>query len=344
MSILDPALTPVATPPPGIQSNFIDPPSLMSAVIVGTIVVQLSTLPFIFTRAFVNITTRTVLPEDILSYLAYGAFIAQNTLIIINSTHGMARHTWDVSLATIVPGTRMYNIIFICYTVSGGFAKACVFLQLKRIFTTVLKGLVYWVIVGSLTVNAIAYTCFLFLYLFTCWPREKIWSPFLPGRCMDSNTLHTAIGGLNTFSDIEAFLVPIFAIWQMQMELRKKLEVLAVFAVGLFAVATGCVGMYYRVLVLTGPDVTWSLTQTAIVCMAELSVVIIVGCCPYISRVIRQLRDKNTSRNNHRLFASEASIAHAPNPRNAPCWKGDIEQGVRAQNKRIVSSPTDGVI
>ena len=84
----------------------------------------------------------------------------------------------------------------------------------------------------SLVFNALAYTAFLFLYIFTCWPREKIWDPSVEGKCMDSNKLNMAIGGLNTFSDIEAFFVPIWAIWKLKMCVKAKLAIWAVFTWG----------------------------------------------------------------------------------------------------------------
>jgi hypothetical protein len=229
---MDPALTPAATPPLGHESNFVNPPDLVPAVIASIIIMQVITILFISARAYVNIITRTVRPEDILSYLSYCALTAQMILICIASLNGTARHTWDVSMASLIPGIRLYNFVFIFYTVSGGLAKACVFLQLKRIFTTILRGVVYWIIIGSLIVNTIAYTIFFFLYVFACTPREKIWNFATPGTCLDLNKLHMGTGFANVISDIEAFVVPVWAIWQLRLTVRKKLEVFAVFAIG----------------------------------------------------------------------------------------------------------------
>ncbi|KAJ4355383.1 uncharacterized protein N0V89_003399 [Didymosphaeria variabile] len=220
-------------PPPGPQPNFVNPPNLLNQVIAATVSVQAITLLFILIRLYENIYARLLRPEDIFSYTAWLAFIAQATLICINTTHGIARHIGDVPVPTLIAGSRRYSYIFICYTISGGFAKATIFMQLKRIFTSPrIRDAVYWVITVSLALNAVAYTTFLFLYVFTCWPREKIWTPTVPGRCMDSNRLNMAIGGLNTLSDVEAFLVPMWAVWKLRFDVRKKVSILAVFAVG----------------------------------------------------------------------------------------------------------------
>ncbi|KAF2108139.1 hypothetical protein BDV96DRAFT_504878 [Lophiotrema nucula] len=305
---MDLSKVPAATPPPGLQTNFVDPPSLLGAVIASTVVIQLVTLPFIFARIYVNAYTRTLKIEDYCAYLAWAAFVVQTALTCLNSSRGMARHIWDVSLATLMGGSHLYNILFMFYSISGGFAKATVFLQFKRIFThPKIRGPVYWVITISLIANALAYTCFLFLYIFTCWPREKIWNPTVPGNCMSWSVSLIAIGALNTFSDIEAFFVPMWALWQLRMEVRKKIGVFAVFAVGALAVAIGCLGMYYRVLILQRPDKTWLLTQTSIICMAELAIVLIVSCCPYLPRIYRRHKHNPHNQNSYKHPSSSNS-------------------------------------
>ncbi|PVI08013.1 hypothetical protein DM02DRAFT_511120 [Periconia macrospinosa] len=280
---------PAGKPPPSVQSNLVNPPSLLGAVIASTVVIQLLTLVFMLVRFYVNYHAPKLRIEDYCSCMAWIAFIIQAALLCLNSSRGMAVHFWDASLSTLIEGRRLCNFTFIFYTISGGFAKATVFLQFQRIFTTPnIRGAVFWVIRISLWANALAYTTFLFLHIFICWPRERIANPTVPGHCMDSNRLNMALGGLNTFSDIEAFFVPAWAVWRLHLDVKRKLSVFAVFAVGALAVAIGCLGMYYRVLVSQRPDKTWLLTQTSITCMAELSIVIIVGCCPYIPRLLQK--------------------------------------------------------
>ncbi|KAF9736538.1 hypothetical protein PMIN06_004830 [Paraphaeosphaeria minitans] len=281
-------------------SNHADPPSLLAEVIAATITIQGITLVFILLRIYENISSRQLRLEDYCSYLSYLAFIAYATLTCVNASHGLARHTWDIPLPSAIEGARRRSYVFICYTVSGGFAKATVLMQLKRIFTSPgINDAVYWAITASLLTCALSYTTFLFLYLFACHPREKMWNPSLPGHCMDSNRLNLGMGGLNSLSDVEAFLVPVWAVWKMRIEARKKVSIMAVFAVGAVAVAVGCLGLYFRVLVLQRADKTWLLTQMGIICMAELGVVIIVGCCPYIPRIMRKYR---TLRPPHFIF------------------------------------------
>ncbi|CAA9967076.1 hypothetical protein PTMSG1_10435 [Pyrenophora teres f. maculata] len=286
---MDLTTMPAGAPPPGVQPNFANPHTLLAATIATAIVIHIITLAFVLIRIYSNILIRRICPEDVFLYLAWLAFIAETGLTVYNSDTGMmARHMWDMSVATVTQGSYRYTNIFVCYAISSGFAKATVFLQVKKIFTTKQRGTVYWVIMVSLVANAAAYTALLFIYVFNCWPLAKRLNPELPGHCIDWQSSIIAIGAVNLVSDIEAFLVPTWAIWQLQMDVKKKLEVFAVFAVGAVAVGIAGVGLHYRVLVLTAYDTTWCLAQTAMLCMVELGSVIIVGCCPSIPRVLRR--------------------------------------------------------
>jgi hypothetical protein len=216
---------PAGVPPPGQYPNFVKPPTLLIAVIATSVVIHTITLLFILARAYVNIWTRRIQPEDVCIYTAWCAFIAFTGLVIYNSTTGMARHIWDTNLITLFPGAYTYSNIFICYAIAGGFAKAALFWQFKKIFTTKVRGKMYWVIIGSIVANVLAYLALMFLYIFNCWPRSKLMNPVLPGHCMDWKITIIVIGAVNLVSDIEAFFVPAWAIWQLQLAVKKKIEV-----------------------------------------------------------------------------------------------------------------------
>jgi hypothetical protein len=229
----DPNTTPVLPPTPPVKSNFTDPETLMPALIAGTILIHTTTLLFVAARLFVNVfIVKKVRLEDYLCYLAYLCLIGYTAAIMRAEVLGLNRHMWDVTLAMLPDILRVCNKVFCFYTAAGGLAKTVVFLQIKRIFTTKQRGVVFWVIVGSLIANALFYTAMLFLYIFTCWPREKIWNPTVEGRCVDSNKLNMAMGVLNVISDVEVFLVPAWAIWQLNMRLKQKIQVFIVFSVG----------------------------------------------------------------------------------------------------------------
>ncbi|KAF2727642.1 hypothetical protein EJ04DRAFT_547175 [Polyplosphaeria fusca] len=317
MVTMDPNTTPALPPPDGIESNFENPPTLMPALIAGTTLIHLTTFLFIAARLFVVLAvTKKPRVEDYLAILAYLCLIGYTGAIMYAETLGMEHHMWDITLAMLPDILRTCNTVFCFYTAAGGFAKTVVFLQIKRIFTTPHRGVVFWVIVCSLVANAIFYTAMLLLYIFTCWPREKIWNPTVEGRCIDSNRLNMAMGVLNVISDVEAFLVPAWAIWQLNMKLKQKISVFVVFSVGAVAVAIGIVGLYYRIILLQRPDFTWLLSQAGQICMAELAIVIIVGCCPYIPRLRLHLMGREVSTTGGNGYSRQPSAQRSNKSKN----------------------------
>lgn len=93
---------------------------------------------------------------------------------------------------------------------------------------------------------------------------------------VDSNILNMATGALSVTSDVEAFVVPVWAIWQLNIELRQKMAVLVVFGMGAMWVSRTVwnaehllnrfsAGLYYRVILMEQSDYTWLLSQTALV-------------------------------------------------------------------------------
>lgn len=70
--------------------------------------------------------------------------------------------------------------------------------------------------------------------IFLCRPREKFWDPLLTttGSCYNFDASMQATGLFNIISDFAILLLPIWPIWKLQVPLKKKLKILAVFATG----------------------------------------------------------------------------------------------------------------
>jgi hypothetical protein len=87
---------------------------------------------------------------------------------------------------------------------------------------------------GIIVAMFIFYTADVPLTLFICNPREKIWNSYYEGgSCMDYNALVIASAAFNILSDLFILLLPIRAIWKLQIKPNKKVGILALFTTGL---------------------------------------------------------------------------------------------------------------
>ena len=140
---------------------------------------------------------------------------------------------WTTSTLTSFQWVNIAGILFgmiICLV------KVSILLQYSRIFVPNRKGnMALFVAIQSLI-----WTVILFYFVDTifgiimCIPREKIWNRLMTaGHCFNAHTAYKATGLFNVISDIFILILPVKPIWKLQMALKKKLMMIAIFATGI---------------------------------------------------------------------------------------------------------------
>ena len=85
-----------------------------------------------------------------------------------------------------------------------------------------------------IVVTGIYYTVSTFITIFACSPREAIWNPFITDyKCFDNNTLVFITCLFNIVSDIVILLLPARAVWKLRISIKKEVEIVLLFAIGL---------------------------------------------------------------------------------------------------------------
>ena len=168
--------------------------------------------------------------------------------------YGAGRHQWDLSLLNasrilfvsfqlrhcrqnpLANASKYANICETVYTATVFFAKLSILLQMLALFGGNRKGTIYWVVHVSIWINFAFYFASAFAIIFSCIPRERIWNPLINGSCINVYGLIISSGALNCLSNLSMLILPIAVIFRLQMELKKKLGICAVFAFGLVSV------------------------------------------------------------------------------------------------------------
>ncbi|KAI1120090.1 hypothetical protein F5Y10DRAFT_283567 [Nemania abortiva] len=257
--------TPALSPPTNLIPDFTDPPTLMVPVTATCVLVFILPTLFITIRVF----SKSYLAvghnvEDWLSYLAWAGLVTYTSILFYVEDYGFARHQWDLSMRQFRHIMYFLSTLNCIYGPTTLAAKLSILFQIKRIFAPGSRDAMYWVTVTSIVANIILYTGLSFSYVFQCLPRERIWNPDVPGRCVSTASLNLVSGIMNVLSDIEALLLPAWAIWHLRMPIQRKLAAYAVFGIGLVACMIGIVGVGLRVVVLRNADFTWLCTQAAL--------------------------------------------------------------------------------
>ncbi|KAF2823130.1 hypothetical protein CC86DRAFT_299774 [Ophiobolus disseminans] len=272
------------------------PATLLPTGIRVTMVLEVLTFAFVAIRIYANWLNRAVLVEDWCAYTAWASFIVAGILTCLAMVP-MELNKVETSKEVMFENARIYNMMSLMYAISGGFSKASViFLQFKRYFSGTKQSAVYHVIIWSLVVNGLAYFFLAFFNIFLCTSPKKIWDNRVSGKCLDVNRLEIAAGTINALSDIEALLIPAWAIWKLQITTKKKLSLFGVFGVTIVAFFVDAFGIYLRVRNAGNPgwveEVAYRSAQSSLTFLGELSMVIIVSCCPHILPAWRLSRKK----------------------------------------------------
>ena len=139
------------------------------------------------------------------------------------------------------------------------------------------------------------YISVIFVVVFACWPREKIWDPLVPGKCVSAPAVLVTTSAINAATDLVILFLPIVSVWKLQMGTNKKWGVSAIFAAGSFAVICSIMRVVNSVYLLGKKDLTYLLTDQGLWANGELGSGIIAGCMMSLPQFYRHLAPKMVS-------------------------------------------------
>ncbi|KAK5655663.1 hypothetical protein OQA88_5596 [Cercophora sp. LCS_1] len=301
---------PAMMPPPGQTSNFDDPETLHSTVFgvgVATMVLMTTALGIrIFTKGFV---LREMRAEEYFAIVATVGIIGWDSIFIQVSKDGFSRHLWDVRLVEVPHLSWLSYLAEITNAPTMLMAKWSILFQFRRLFCPgQVRDATFWSIHILIFLCAAYYISAIFTFTFQCIPREKTWNPLLEGHCINVSAAIMSQGAANLLLDLGILITPIWAVWNLQLTLKQKLGVSAVFGVGLLTCAIAAVGVVVRVPLLedTDPDLTWLITKVGIWTMVEYCGTVVVGCMPTFPRFFLYItgRDQTNSTTSGSQFNS----------------------------------------
>jgi hypothetical protein len=168
---MDPAKTPALEPPPGVEPDFVNPTSYQTELVI--IMAFTFTVPTIcvisrlYTKVFLLHVTHI---DDWLCYLGWALFVAYGGILIHAGNQGLGRHQWDVSVTMLSKIAYWISMLYCIYAPMTLVAKLSVLFQIKRIFTTHTRDMIWWVVMISIVANVLCYTGILLTQIMQCIP------------------------------------------------------------------------------------------------------------------------------------------------------------------------------
>ena len=130
-------------------------------------------------------------------------------------------------------------IATIFYSVVIMLLKAAILLDWLRIFVPRgQRNVMFWMFHGLIWSNVLFYVVSLFVWIFQCSSRRKIWNPLHEGGSCPFNRRAYSLSSciINLISDIILFVFPQKIIWTLHIPKHNKVGISLLFAVGILLV------------------------------------------------------------------------------------------------------------
>ncbi|PLB48122.1 hypothetical protein P170DRAFT_360728 [Aspergillus steynii IBT 23096] len=189
---------------------------------------------------------------------------------------GMGLHANTLPPNNVVMIAKYLVVAEILYVFNLVWTKLSILLMYYRIFHFPYFKL--WAyIIGTFVICWVI--CITFLFVFICVPVEKLWYPYLEGRCISQVGTWIANAVSTIVTDLIILFLPLPQVWSLQLRRSEKLAVTLAFGLGFFVVFASA----YRFSVLfsyTMADSSYTLAPTVAWTAIEMSAGIISACLP----------------------------------------------------------------
>lgn len=247
-----------AAPPLGVIPNLTDPYSLETySTVILSICLPILTL-VLWTRLYTRVhIAKSVGWEDLCALLAWIGVVGYAVTGVIVFQDGVGSHQWDVTIPKAIAAERGLYASSPIYRLTLVFAKLAILLQLLRIFVPGGRGAMYYAIHALIWFNVLSHGAFILIALFQCTPVRKGWNRTTPGKCINIGAVLICTAVTNVFSDFSILVLPLCSIWQLQMPVKRKFGISALFSLGLIACVASVVHLVFDIKSIGNGDSTW---------------------------------------------------------------------------------------
>ncbi|KAK1954742.1 CFEM domain-containing protein [Colletotrichum sublineola] len=256
----------------------------------------------------------TIIP----AYLLLAAFLPGS---ILSERAGAGRDIWTLSPDQITDMLLIVWVFGLLYFFGLAFIKISIVFLYFRIFPDRKFRKALW---ATQVFNLLLLLSFVAGQLTICQPLNLVWEGWtkeVPGKCFDRNAFIITHGAINVALDLWMIGLPLTQLYKLRMQLKKKLEVMFMFSLGIFLTAVSAYRIKAVLVFSTSINASVDSLDTSMWSHIELSVGVVVACLPTTRQVWM------------RLFPSILRVTPKPIPdvplelsrSNEPIVKNNIE-------------------
>ncbi|KAK2623624.1 hypothetical protein QTJ16_006805 [Diplocarpon rosae] len=278
---------PISTAAPGAdQPNENTGPKILAVVTTITMIALVT----VALRIWVRLTIiRRFVSSDYAMVLAMILATTVWVLVVLQVKNGAGRHAAYLEPEIMMRGLRANFATQPLTLIACTMPKVSVALFLLPIATRKLYRYFLWgllVFMFVYTSVAVITTCL------QCTDLRTFWDPLVPPNCWSMRarqTLSLVYTSLTIATDFTLAFVPIPMLWNVQINFRVKLSLIAIMSMGIFAASASIVkATTIHNFGKTG-DFLWDSAEITIWVALEINVGIIAGCLPCLKPLFKKI-------------------------------------------------------
>ncbi|KAG9237431.1 hypothetical protein BJ875DRAFT_453923 [Amylocarpus encephaloides] len=286
------AMFAIAPEPPGVKSNFINPPDRRAPfVVVGAVFLPIMMI-FLTIRLYSKFRiSRKPSWDDLTCCIAAFGTVIYYIIMVLGFTKGkMARHGWDISVLMAIQPWFAWTLYVINWfaTLILPFTKITFFIFYLQIFRP-LRWVRVCCFIG-IGFTTVSFTGLWIAQMVCTTPhRGQSWLEMYqdPRYLVALNYLSIPIAATSFAVDCFTFVIPLAAVSQLKLSPRRKFGVVLVFLTGLAAVISSFLGLYYKIVLNSHKkDSTWYSIPVSTTLLTEMSVGVICSCMPSLAKFV----------------------------------------------------------
>ncbi|KAF8851272.1 hypothetical protein BDZ45DRAFT_750855 [Acephala macrosclerotiorum] len=302
------------------------------------IAIMTSTAFIVLVRVAWRVFDKEVALEDWIILSALSLSFCSNSMVIVFAHDGFGKHVYSLQNGDLFQALKHFYIAENIYVVVLGLTKISILVFYLRIFQY--QKLFRMGVNTLISLTLLSTTIISILTIFQCHPVTYFWDKDIKdGACLDQNALAYVNSGMSIFQDIMIIVLPIPVVVKLNMDIRRKIGVTFMFAVGGFGCIVSILRLQSLLVFGNSIDPTWDYVSVTIWTALELSAAMICSSMPALRNLI------------HRGFPSfkfsllsPRSSASDPSWRTARVWSVQVPRDDRRDDLVELVNIESGVL
>ncbi|XMA16452.1 hypothetical protein WAI453_009243 [Rhynchosporium graminicola] len=233
--------------------------------------------------------------DDNAAIVAYFFFVFFCGFVFTGVRYGTGQHADALPPQMIPVGLKWWWACEPVYVLSNMALKVSIGIMLYRIAVSKIHRVIIWTV---MIVHTVYGTFFFLLFVLQCRPSAYFWTKYTGGKGSCINPIITVdatygYSAVSCWTDWTMAILPVFLIWNLQMNIRTKISVAMILSMGAVASTATIFRIPYVKGLANEADFLYATTDVAIWSIVETGIGIFASACATLRPLFRDFFQRN---------------------------------------------------